>query len=132
MEVCLVNTTNPDRIHSFTVQFYTSYDCDISSPVVPVEATGKPSMHYIFRILLIIVFVIPCIADLDYEAVYRESNIIFPPDTNRACISINTYYDDLVEGVETFIVTAVRSSGLGQFSQSPRTRDINIMNVIGK
>ncbi len=55
IEVCLVNTTNPERIHNFIVQFYTSYDCDISSPVVPVEATGN---HYIFRIMLKIFFLI--------------------------------------------------------------------------
>ncbi len=73
------------------------------------------------------------VADLDYEAVYRDSNIVFPPDTNRACTIINTYHDNLQEGVEKFIVTAVRSSGVGQASQSsPYTTDIFIVNVNGR
>ena len=63
---------------------------------------------------------------------YRESNIIFPPDNNRACITINTYHDDLEEGVEKFVVTVVHWGGLGQFSQSGQTRDIIIMNAKGK
>ncbi len=68
-------------------------------------------------------------ADLDYEALYSESNVIFPPDTNRACTIINTYHDNLQEGVENFIVTAVRSGGVGQTSDST---DILIVNVNGK
>ncbi|XP_064385443.1 uncharacterized protein LOC135334236 isoform X4 [Halichondria panicea] len=105
VEVCLVNTTSPERIHSFTVQFYTSYDCDTSSTITVIDDAT---------------------ADLDYEAVYRESDVIFPPDTNRACTIINTYHDNLEEGVEKFIVRSVHSGGVGQTSHST---DILIVNV---
>ena len=46
VEVCLVNTTSPERIHSFTVQFYTSYDCDTSSTITVIDdATGIIIIH---------------------------------------------------------------------------------------
>ena len=60
---------------------------------------------------------------------YRESDVIFPPDTNRACTIINTYHDNLEEGVEKFIVRSVHSGGVGQTSHST---DILIVNVNGK
>ncbi len=122
MEVCLVNTTNPERISDFTVQFYTSYD---SNTILPAQATGKATILNFIESLNF------SIADLDYEALYRESDIIFTPDTNRACTIINTYHDNLEEGIEKFIVTSVRiySSGFGQFSRYPQTTDILIANV---
>ncbi len=40
VEVCLVNTTNPERIYDFIVQFYTSYD----SSTKPAEAIGKATI----------------------------------------------------------------------------------------
>ena len=43
VEVCLVNTTNPERIYDFIVQFYTSYDSSTVT-VVPAEAIGKATI----------------------------------------------------------------------------------------
>ena len=127
VEVCLVNTTNPERVHNFIVQFYTSYDCDISSTVTVVDdATGIITIIIMHNVSGFLFF---HTADLDYEALYSESDVVFPPDTNRACTIINTYHDNLQEGVEQFIVRSVHSSGVGQTSDST---DILIVNVNGK
>ncbi len=68
---------------------------------------------------------------MDYEALYRESSIIFPTNANQACMTINTYHDNLEERVEKFIVTAVRRSGVGRFSQSPQTTEMFILSAKG-
>ncbi len=70
------------------------------------------------------------VADLDYEAKFREVRYIFPIGTNKVCTTLNIYHDDLKEETEKLVIVAA-SGGVGQFSASPRSVSIYILDMNG-